>query len=88
MTKKGKNVRTLRGNVISNKMDKTIVVSVVRKIKHPLYGKYIKRSSKIHAHDEQNNCNEGDVVIIAESRPISRTKSWKLQEVVKRAVQD
>jgi small subunit ribosomal protein S17 len=88
MTKKGKNVCTLRGNVASNKMDKTIVVSVVRKIKHPLYGKYIKRSSKIHAHDEQNTCNEGDVVIIAESRPISRTKRWKLQEVVKRAVKD
>jgi len=82
MNKKGKVVRTLRGSVISNKMDKTIVVLIVRKIKHPLYGKYIKRSTKIHAHDEKNICKEGDVVIITESRPISRTKRWKLQEIV------
>ena len=77
-------VRTLRGSVVSNKMDKTIVVLVVDKIKHPLYGKYIKRSTKIHAHDENNICNEGDIVVIAESRPISRTKSWKLHEVVEK----
>lgn len=77
-------VRTLRGSVISNKMDKTIVVLVVDKIKHPLYGKYIKRSTKIHAHDEGNICNEGDVVVITESRPISRTKCWKLHEVVEK----
>ena len=77
-------VRTLRGSVISNKMDKTIVVLVVDKIKHPLYGKYIKKSTKIHAHDENNICNEGDIVVIAESRPISRTKSWKLHEVVEK----
>jgi len=77
-------VRTLRGSVISNKMDKTIVVLVVDKIKHPLYGKYIKKSTKIHAHDENNICNEGDIVIITESRPISRTKSWKLHEVVEK----
>jgi len=77
-------VRTLRGSVVSNKMDKTIVVLVVDKIKHPLYGKYIKKSTKIHAHDENNICNEGDIVTIAESRPISRTKSWKLHEVVEK----
>lgn len=77
-------VRTLRGSVISNKMDKTIVVLVVDKIKHPLYGKYIKKSTKIHAHDENNICNEGDIVVITESRPISRTKSWKLHEVVEK----
>jgi small subunit ribosomal protein S17 len=87
MSKKGKNVRALSGSVVSNKMDKTIVVLVVRKIKHPLYGKYIKRSTKIHAHDEENICNEGDVVSIVESRPVSRTKSWKLHEVVKKADQ-
>lgn len=87
MSKKDKVVRTLRGSVISNKMDKTIVVLVVRKIKHPLYGKYIKRSTKIHAHDEKNICKEGDVVIITESRPISRTKRWKLQEVVRHEVE-
>lgn len=77
-------VRTLRGSVVSNKMDKTIVVLVVDKIKHPLYGKYIKKSTKIHAHDENNICNEGDIVVIEESRPISRTKSWKLHEVVEK----
>ena len=85
MSKQDKVVRTLRGTVVSNKMDKTIVVLVVRKVKHPLYGKYIKRSTKIHVHDEKNICNEGDIVIIAESRPISRTKSWKLLEVVEKA---
>ncbi|OGT08040.1 MAG: 30S ribosomal protein S17 [Gammaproteobacteria bacterium RBG_16_37_9] len=86
MSEKTKVVRTLSGKVISNKMDKTIVVLVVRKVKHPVYGKYIKRSTKIHAHDEGNICNEGDVVTIAESRPISRTKQWKLVEVVEKAV--
>jgi small subunit ribosomal protein S17 len=80
--KKLKNKRTLQGVVVSNKMDKTIVVLVERKIKHPIYGKYIKRSTKIHAHDLNNSCNEGDMVIIAESRPISRTKRWALERVV------
>lgn len=84
MSEKTKAVRTLQGKVVSSKMDKTIVVLVVRKIKHPIYGKYIKRSSKIHAHDEGNICNEGDVVSITESRPISRTKSWKLVEVLEK----
>ena len=88
MSEKTKVVRTLSGKVISNKMDKTIVVLVVRKIKHPVYGKYIKRSTKIHAHDEGNICNEGDIVTIAESRPISRTKQWKLVEVVEKAVKN
>ena len=86
MSEKTKVVRTLSGKVISNKMDKTIVVLVVRKIKHPVYGKYIKRSTKIHAHGEGNICNEGDVVTIVESRPISRTKQWKLFEVVEKVV--
>jgi small subunit ribosomal protein S17 len=85
---KDKVVHTLSGKVISNKMDKTIVVLVVRKIKHPVYGKYIKRSSKIHAHDEGNICQEGDAVTIAESRPISRTKRWRLVEVVEKAVKN
>lgn len=86
MSEKTKKVmHTLSGKVVSNKMDKTIVVLVVRKVKHPVYGKYIKRSSKIHAHDEGNICNEGDVVIITESRPISRTKQWRLVEVVTKA---
>lgn len=77
-----KNRRLLQGTVVSNKMDKSIVVLVVRKIKHPVYGKFIKQSTKIHAHDESNICNEGDSVIIEESRPISKTKRWKLVEVI------
>lgn len=83
---KQKNKRTLQGIVTSNKMDKTIVVLVERKVKHPIYGKYIKRSTKIYAHDENNSCNEGDMVIVTESRPISKTKSWVLLEIVERKV--
>jgi len=75
--------RTLQGNVVSNKMDKTIVVLVERKVKHKVTGKYIRRSSKIHAHDADNICQIGDVVTIAEQRPISKTKSWSLVEVVR-----
>ncbi len=74
--------RTATGKVVSNKMDKTITVMVERRVKHPVYGKYITRSSKLHAHDEQNECNIGDTVIVAESRPISKSKTWKLLEVV------
>lgn len=87
MSEQTKTIRSLQGTVVSNKMDKTIVVLVERKIKHPLYGKYIKRSTKIHAHDEENLCREGDVVTITESRPISRTKSWRLLEVVEQSVE-
>lgn len=83
MNEKAKVKRTLQGNVISSKMDKTIVVKVDRKIKHPLYGKYITRSTKVHAHDENNICQVGDTVIIAESRPISKTKSWRLAKVIR-----
>jgi small subunit ribosomal protein S17 len=77
-----KRTRTATGKVVSNKMDKTITVLVERRVKHPVYGKYITRSSKLHAHDEQNVCNIGDTVIVAESRPISKSKTWKLLEVV------
>jgi small subunit ribosomal protein S17 len=79
-----KRQRTETGRVISNKMDKTITVMVERKVKHPLYGKYIRRSSKFHAHDEDNQCQEGDVVTIAECRPISKSKTWRLVEIVER----
>ncbi len=72
--------RTVQGVVISNKMDKTITVRVERKVKHPLYGKIITRSTKFHAHDPEEQCQEGDVVIIRESRPISKTKCWVLVE--------
>jgi small subunit ribosomal protein S17 len=73
------------GRVISNKMDRTITVLVERRVKHPLYGKYIRRSTKLHVHDEENACNEGDEVTISECRPISKTKAWTLVEIVKRA---
>jgi small subunit ribosomal protein S17 len=72
--------RTLSGKVISDKMDKTVVVLVVRKVKHPLYKKYIKRSTKIHAHDALNKYKEGDLVVIGETRPISKTKHWEVIE--------
>ena len=74
--------RTQTGRVLSNKMDKTVTVLLERQVKHPLYGKYIKRSSKVHAHDEDNACQEGDTVRIAECRPISRHKSWRVVEIV------
>ena len=77
--------KTVTGTVISSKMDKTISVLIQRTVKHPLYGKYIRRSTKIMAHDEVNECNEGDVVIIESSRPLSKNKSWRLQKVVSKA---
>jgi len=80
-----KTVRTLAGRVISDKMDRTITVMVERRVKHPLYGKYIRRSTKLHVHDENNDCNIGDEVRISECRPMSKTKSWRLAEIVKRA---
>ncbi len=77
--------RTASGTVVSNKMDKTITVLVERQIKHPIYGKYIKRSKKIHAHDPENQCQEGDKVTIEETRPISKSKAWKLSSVDRKA---
>lgn len=71
-----KSVRTLVGRVVSDKMDKTVTVLIERKVKHPLYGKIIRQSKKFHAHDETNQYKEGDLVVIQESRPISRTKAW------------
>ena len=76
--------RTLSGTVISSVNDKTIVVSVQRRFKHPLYGKYINRSSKIHAHDGENKCKLGDPVVIQECRPLSKKKSWRLLEVIEK----
>lgn len=77
--------RSQVGRVVSNKMDKTVTVRLERLVKHPLYGKYIRRSSKVHAHDEKNECNEGDTVRISQSRPLSKTKSWLVVEIVERA---
>lgn len=75
--------RTLTGRVVSDKMDKSFTVAIERKVKHPLYGKYIKRTTKLHVHDENNEATEGDTVSIVETRPISKTKSWALVEVIK-----
>jgi small subunit ribosomal protein S17 len=76
--------KTKLGVVSSNKMDKTITVNVERKVKHPLYGKFVKKSTKFHAHDEKNECSIGDTVKIMESRPLSKTKRWRLIEVVEK----
>ncbi|MEB1944239.1 30S ribosomal protein S17 [Xanthomonas campestris pv. campestris] len=78
-------LRTVEGRVVSNKMDKTVTVLVERQVKHPVYGKYIKRSSKLHAHDADNACNEGDVVRVTEIAPMSKTKNWRVVEIVTRA---
>jgi len=80
-----KKQRTVQGRVVSNKMDKTVTVLVERQVKHALYGKYIRRSTKLHAHDADNACNEGDVVKLAETAPISKTKSWRVVDIVTRA---
>jgi small subunit ribosomal protein S17 len=77
--------RTQTGRVVSNKMDKSVSVLIERQIKHALYGKYIKRSTKVLAHDEENNCGEGDKVVIAECRPLSKSKSWRVIEILERA---
>lgn len=76
-------MKTVTGKVVSNKMDKTIVVLVERRVKHPKYGKYIMRSSKMHAHDATNQCKIGDLVKIRETRPISKMKTWELLEVIR-----
>ncbi|WP_119343931.1 30S ribosomal protein S17 [Facilibium subflavum] len=78
-------LRTLLGKVTSDKMDKTITVVVERKVKHPLYGKFVSKSTKYHVHDEANDCKEGDTVTITETRPYSKTKKWRLVSIVERA---
>lgn len=79
--------RTVTGRVVSDKMDKSITVLVERKVPHPLYKKYIRRSTKMHAHDENNECHQGDIVTIAQCRPLSKSKSWTLVKVVEQANQ-
>ncbi|MDP4530467.1 30S ribosomal protein S17 [Alkalimonas delamerensis] len=79
------NTRTLQGKVVSDKMDKSIVVAIERQVKHPIYGKFIKRTTKLHVHDESNQCKAGDIVTIRECRPLSKTKSWTLVNVVESA---
>ena len=80
-----KNVRVMTGKVVSDKMDKTVTVLVERRVKHPLYGKIIRRSNKFHAHDEENQYKMGDTVVIAESRPLSKTKTWVVSELIEKA---
>jgi len=81
-----RNLRKTRiGLVVSNKMDKTVVVAVERKVKHPIYGKFVKKTTKFKAHDEQNTCGIGDTVLIMETRPLSKTKNWRLVEILERA---
>jgi len=79
--------RTLTGRVVSDKMDKTVSVLIERRVKHALYGKYISRSTKLKAHDEANECRTGDLITIAETRPLSKTKSWALVNIVERATE-
>ncbi len=83
----GKTKRTIEGRVVSNKMQKTVTVLLERQVQHPLYGKIIRRSTKVHAHDENGQCKEGDVVRIVECRPLSKTKNWRVVEVLTRAAQ-
>jgi small subunit ribosomal protein S17 len=85
MSEEGKSNRRLTGRVLSNAMDKTITVLVERRVKHPLYGKFIRRSTRIHAHDEENSCANGDLVMVEQCRPLSKTKTWRLLEVVVKA---
>jgi len=78
--------RTVTGQVVSNKADKSITVMTERKVKHPIYGKFVKRSTKVHAHDENNECGIGDTVTVEECRPMSKTKTWRLVSIDERAV--
>ncbi len=80
-------LRTVQGRVLSNKMDKTVTIIIERLVKHALYGKYIRRSTKLHAHDADNACKEGDIVRVAECRPLSKTKNWRVVEIVARAAE-
>jgi len=85
MSEAGKVSRTVTGRVISSKMDKTITVLVERFVSHPVYGKFVRRTSKVLAHDENNQCLEGDTVVVSSCRPLSKRKVWKLDRVVERA---
>ena len=79
--------RTLQGRVVSDRMDKSITVLVERRVKHPVYGKFMRRSTKVHAHDENNECRTGDLVTVEQCRPISKSKTWRLVEVVERTAE-
>ena len=85
MSEQGQTNRTLQGKVISDKMDKSITVQIERRVKHPIYGKFIRRSTKVHAHDENNECRTGDVVVVEQCRPLSKTKKWRFVKLVEKA---
>jgi len=85
VSEQSKSNKTLTGRVVSNAMDKTITVVVDRRVRHPLYGKFMSRSTKVHAHDADNDCNSGDLVRIEQCRPLSKTKTWRLTEILERA---
>ena len=87
MNEQTKAQRTIEGRVVSNKMQKTVTVLLERQVQHPLYGKIVRRSTKVHAHDENGECKEGDVVRIVETRPLSTTKNWRVVQVLTRAAQ-
>ena len=87
MTEQTKKLHTVEGRVVSNKMDKTVTVLVERLVKHALYGKYIRRSTKLHAHDAENAAKEGDIVRLVEVAPVSKTKNWRVVEIVARAAE-
>ncbi|AGA91555.1 30S ribosomal protein S17 [Thioflavicoccus mobilis 8321] len=84
MSEQTKTNKTLTGRVVSNAMDKTVTVVVERRVQHPVYGKFMSRSTKIHAHDEANSCDSGDLVRIEQCRPLSKTKSWRLLEILEK----
>ena len=87
MIENSKKLHTVEGRVVSNKMDKTVTVLVERQVKHALYGKYIRRSTKLHAHDADNACKEGDIVRVKEIAPLSKTKNWSVVEIVSRVAE-
>jgi len=84
MSEAAKKNRRVTGRVVSNAMDKTITLVVERRVKHPLYGKFIRRSTKVHAHDEANECNPGDLVTVEQCRPLSKTKSWRVLDILEK----
>ncbi|MGB5255552.1 MAG: 30S ribosomal protein S17 [Sedimenticolaceae bacterium] len=85
MTEQTAENRTLQGRVVSDKMDKSITVVIDRFVKHPLYGKFVRKSTKVHAHDENNECKTGDVVVVEQCRPVSKTKTWRFIKLIERA---
>jgi small subunit ribosomal protein S17 len=84
MSEQAADNRTLQGRVVSDKMDKSVTVSIERRVKHPIYGKFVRKSTKVHAHDENNECQVGDIIMVEQCRPMSKTKSWRFVKLVER----